>query len=537
MAKKIPKWQRALLRLRRRFGGEQFLAGGATIAGILLLTTTVRNWLGSMLALVERMAENRTVVTLTLVANLALILLAWRRFQTLSNRVAAHEKAEAEAQHLAKFDPLTGFYTRSAFYAAVPDEVLHCTKNGGTPAMLIVNMDAFKSINDLFGHARGDEVLTITAERITASIPRNAVKGRIGGDEFAIFIPLVAGGRSLAAYGALLADVLSHPISIEGMLIATSSSIGGALPIDANSDFSSLMRQADTAVQHAKSEGRGRYIAFDHQMHSKLQHRDEIERQIHLGLGNGEFRSVYAPVVDLNTGRIHGYEMLPRWHSETLGEVDPATFMAVAEDAGLVTDVSMQLMRHAMTDAAQWPASQTLSVNAPPTLFQDPWFAHKLLQLLAETGFAAKRLVVEVTERAIVGNPDLVQTIFTSLHNQGIRLALDDFGTGYSSVSSLRNMPFDWIKLDAAFVASTSRDHTRRMVADAVLQLGRSMGLPVIAQGVESESAAQLLAQSDCAMGQGPLYGPPVSQSEIMARVTSEKSKNPPRGPQRIQSA
>ena len=394
-------------------------------------------------------------------------------------------RAEAQAIELARFDPLTGFLNRRALEELAAPAMADWLASGQSVGALVIDIDAFKSVNDLFGHSGGDKVLAEIAARIRKAAPSHAHLARLGGDEFTIILPLPHDDAdALDKLGETLIGFLSEPVQIEAVTAATSSSIGGAIVSDADCSLETLVRHADTAMYRAKRQGRCRFCRFDGEMEVAMVRRDLIERELRLAIADGSLHPVYEPLIDLATDEPLGYEMLARWHSPVLGIVPPSDFIPVAEEKGLISALSDLMFRRAFSDAAQWPAHLSLSINVSPLQLRDPWFAQKLLKLLAETGFPAQRLILELTESAIVDNLPLAQAVFTSLRNQGIRMALDDFGTGYSSIASLRSLPFDSVKIDREFVARMSEHESADSVAEAVLPLGKSPGLPRGGEGI-----------------------------------------------------
>ena len=244
--------------------------------------------------------------------------------------------------------------------------------------------------------------------------------------------------------------------------------------------------------------------------------RESMEQQLRRALLVGELYPVYEPLVDLKSNLTHGYEMLARWTCLGRGEVPPLTFIPLAEEAGLIGALTEQLMQRAMRDALGWPAHIMLSVNISPVQLRDPWFAQKVLKSLSETGFPGARLTIEITESALVDNIEMVRATFVSLRNQGVRIALDDFGTGYSSIARLRELPFDSVKIDRAYISKLTSDQGAASLTEAVLQLSHSLGLPVVAEGVEDADVAAELSRLDCASAQGRLYGQSMTAAEVM---------------------
>ena len=501
--------------------GPDFLLAGVTLAASLLLVGTGSSWLTGILATAPVDDPQQRMLATSLILNIAIILFGWRRFRDLDQEVRRRRAAEARAQLLASNDPLTGLLNRRAFAAQADTALAQWSAAGRGAGALVIDIDAFKSINDLFGHAGGDSVIVATAARMRAIAPQGAVLARLGGDEFAMLFALDT-GETLDDVGAALVDRLSQPVLIDGVAASTSASVGGAVlagtyAISGGGGSDALLRHADIAMYRAKRLGRCRFCGFDDVMERDLARRDIIEHELKRAIDADQLFPVYEPLIDLTTGDATGYEMLARWISPTLGDVGPAEFIPVAEDSGLIAPLSDSLFRKALHEARAWPAHLSLSLNVSPLQLRDPWFAQKMLRLLQETRFPGARLIIEITESAIIDNLPLAQGVFTSLRNQGIRMALDDFGTGYSSIASLRALPFDSVKLDREYVQAMSAAAGSDGVAEAVLQLGRSLGLPVVAEGIESGATARRLSDLDCASGQGYLFGRSLTSKDVLA--------------------
>jgi diguanylate cyclase (GGDEF)-like protein len=507
---------------------RDFVVGGITMAAILLMVGTGTRWVQMFLGWTEWVANSQSAIATTLLLNIALILFGWRRYRDLRDEVNQRAKAEAQALELASFDVLTGFYNRRALADRAPDLIADWLAEGAEIAALVVDIDAFKSINDLFGHAAGDAVIEATARRIATNSPADALLARLGGDEFAIIFPIhLRSVHAVDTIGERLAAELSQPVTVDDVSVSTSASVGGTIGGDAKLALHRLLRSADAAMYQAKRQGRCRYCRFDASLEAELAKRDIIERELRLAIAKGELYPVYEALVDIPTGRARGYEMLARWQSGILGQVAPVDFITVAEDTGLISSLSDLLYRRAFAEAAQWPQHLTLSINVSPMQLRDPWFAQKLLKLLSETALPPQRLVIELTESAIVDNLPLAQAVFTSLRNQGIRMALDDFGTGYSSIASLRTLPFDMVKIDREFVSRMSQTGNQDTIAEAVVKLGHSLGLPVVAEGIETAETLQRLANVDCAIGQGRYFGDAMTHDELMLRHLDETTVAP----------
>lgn len=501
---------------------QDFLIGGITLAAIVLLVGTGTSWLRSISGLTNMIAQSQSAIASTLLLNIALILFGWRRFKQLQHETARREVAEAEALALASFDPLTGLLNRREFNDRGEAAMLAWHGKGLRVGAMLIDLDTFKNINDLFGHDGGDRVLKESVACIREQAPPESIIARVGGDEFAILCPLDQDGDTkFDEFGENLAERLAFPVKIDGVTASTSASIGGAISDTQGVPLADIMRHADAAMNRAKRLGRSRYSLFNGMMELALARQDIIESDLRRALVAGEPYPVYEPLVDLTTGQPIGYEMLARWKSPVLGEISPAEFVETAEQRKLIGALSEHLFRLAFADATRWSPHLSLSVNVSPLQLRDPWFAQKMLKLLSETALPPQRLIIEITENALIDNIAATSAVFTSLRNLGIRIALDDFGTGYSSIASLRSLPFDTVKLDREYVMRMAEGSDKDEITKAVIALGQSLGLPVVAEGIESEAIAAKLAELGCAIGQGRRWGSAVSASEVLARHAS----------------
>ena len=375
----------------------------------------------------------------------------------------------------------------------------------------MLDLDKFKHINDTNGHAAGDQMLCEAAARIRAALPARALLARLGGDEFAVVASFPAGQPEMvdrlveALIGAVAKPVKFGELEFETTIsagICRCEAAGGVDP-------QVMLHMADIAMYHAKRQGRNRHAWFDPSMESELRFRSEIESGIRRGIPAGEFVPYYEKQIDLETGELVGFEMLARWNSPTMGVVGPDIFIPIAEEIGLIAPLSEGLIRQALQDARGWNPRLTLSVNISPLQLRDPWFAQKILKLLVEANFPPSRLEVEVTESCLHENIGLVRSLITGLKNQGVTVSLDDFGTGYSSLSQLRSLPFDRIKIDRSFVMSLLEDKDSATIIQSIISLGEGLGLPITAEGIESEELLAELRRFGNFKGQGYLYGMP----------------------------
>ncbi|MDF8334842.1 putative bifunctional diguanylate cyclase/phosphodiesterase [Novosphingobium cyanobacteriorum] len=462
-----------------------------------------------------------------LILNIALIIFGWRRYKELSTEVGERRKAEETAQRLAQTDALTGCLNRRSLEPAIEKLVDIARASGGEVLVMMIDLDKFKRSNDLHGHKVGDEVLMETARRIRAQLPGHAVIARLGGDEFTCALALEPGVLTTEDPSAAenivarINETIAMPIRTHDTTIEVTASIGlsRSMPIPEECDgrrlVQDLVHRADLAMYQAKKAGRNRYCWFEPSMEKELRFRSELEAGIREGLAKGEFVPFYEKQVDIDTGEITGFEMLARWQSPRHGLVGPEIFIPVAEEIGLISDLSEQLIARALRDARDWDPALTLSVNISPLQMRDPWFAQRILRLLVEANFPPHRLDIEITETCLHENIGVVRSMITSLRNQGIRISLDDFGTGYSSLSQLRTLPFDRIKIDRSFVSTLGRSKDSATIIEAISSLGRGMDLPITAEGIENREVLEALRQFGSFKGQGYLYGMPAAAEDV----------------------
>lgn len=451
------------------------------------------------------------ILASAMLLNIALILLGWRRFKALAREVVVSRKVAAEALELAETDPLTGCLNRRSVNAAAEKLLEAIRPERHALAFALLDLDNFKHVNDLHSHQAGDAILRAAAERLRGLLPAGSLVARIGGDEFACIIPFDPRlPDQIDLLCARLVEQVGQVVEWNGMEIEATVSLGlSRSDSAANDDIQTLLHKADIAMFHAKREGRNRIAWFVPAMESELRFRSELEAGIRRGVSNGEFVPYYEKQIDLATGELVGFEMLARWISPSLGRVGPDIFIPVAEEIGAIAELSESVIRQALRDAREWDPRLTLAVNISPVQLRDPWFAQKLLKLLVEANFPPHRLEIEITESSLHENIGLVRSMITSLKNQGIRVSLDDFGTGYSSLAQLRSLPFDRIKIDRSFISSLPDSEENRTIVKSIVSLGQGLGMPVTAEGVESEEVLAALGGFEGLKAQGYLYGYP----------------------------
>jgi diguanylate cyclase (GGDEF)-like protein len=467
-------------------------------------------------------------LTNALLLNVALIIFGWRRYRQLSVEVLERRKAEEQAKLLAETDPLTGCLNRRSLGDATAKLMAAGAERGEVVALIMIDLDNFKQINDFNGHTTGDMVLREAAARVAALMPPRALLSRLGGDEFACIVPFdPKRPEMIDDLAHALIESVAERSEVNGSGIEITASLGltrSDFPRgddEGATDAQTLLHMADIAMYHAKRAGRNRYFWFDAPMQNELRFRREIESGIRRGVRLGEFVPFYEQQIDLMTGELTGFEMLARWNSPTLGVISPEIFIPIAEEIGAIADLSESVIAQALEDAKGWDPKLTLSVNISPLQLRDPWFAQKLLKLLVEANFPPHRLEIEITESCLHENIADVRTLVTSLKNQGIRISLDDFGTGYSSLAQLRSLPFDRIKIDRMFVTNLTDNSDSAAIVDAVTRLGKDLGLPVTAEGIETKAILERLLQYGDIKGQGYLYGHPQPASATRERLAA----------------
>ena len=452
-------------------------------------------------------------LTVAFLLNIAIILFGWQRAKALAEAVAALRAAEREAHQNAYFDCVTTLPNRRALVKQL-DATLGGSEAQGV--LVLFDLDHFKKVNDLHGHSAGDCLLTHVGRLLNQALPNAGMVARLGGDEFAVILPRVqAQDAEIEVRRAL--EKLGTPMAIDGLNAQVSASAGVAL-LCAGLSSEDMLRRADIAMYSAKRAGRNTLAWFDSDQEVLLRARAALEEEIRKGIDADEFVPFFQPLINLSSGEPTGYEVLARWNSRRRGLLEPDVFIEIAEASGLIAALSMNVMKQALEEARDWPAHLKLAVNLSPVQFRDPRLAERVLKLLAETGFPARRLELEITEGSLIENPTQATTIVHSLKNNGITIALDDFGTGYASLTQLQSLPFDRIKIDKSFVASIGDNEQSAAIVQTITSLGKLLCVPITAEGVETETIRRLLAEVGCEDAQGWLFGRAVSANFIRSQ-------------------
>lgn len=465
-----------------------------------------------------------------LLLNIALIIFGWRRYRQLLEEVKRRRHAEEQAHKLARTDPLTGLLNKRAFDGAVLAALGAGSSQRPATALMLIDLDNFKQINDFHGHNAGDRILIDSARRICDVLPQGTLLARIGGDEFACIVTF---DTARAGFVDQLANsiiaAICQPSLVENVRIEITASIGIArsdMLADAGTaddDAARLFKMADVAMYHAKRQGRNCFAWFEAQTAREVRFRAELEAGIRAGITTGEFVPYYQQQIDLQTGRLSGFEMLARWHSPVFGVIGPDVFIPVAEQIGAIGELSESVISQALEDARRWDPELSLAVNISPQQMRDPWFAQKLLKVLTRANFPPDRLEIEITESSLHANITAARTLIVSLRNQGIRITIDDFGTGSNSLTLLRSLPFDRIKIDRSFVIELTNNTDSAAIVDAIALVGKGLKLPLTAAGIETAEILERLRQYGDIKGQGYYYGSPQPADVTQEWLASRK--------------
>jgi diguanylate cyclase (GGDEF)-like protein len=436
-------------------------------------------------------------------------------YQKLRAEMAVREESDARSLHLAYHDSLTGLGNRLLFKEQLEDVLKDVLEASKPVAVLFVDLDGFKGVNDTLGHSIGDLLLKSIANRIRDILPVNGRIARLGGDEFAILQISAEQPSAAIALAQNIIEVVGQPSTIEGYDVTVSASVGVAVADAGSMNAEAFLKSADIAMYGAKAAGPGNYRMFDSEMDAAVQARSTIEREMRNGIVQNEFRLYYQPLVNLQTQKVTAFEALMRWQHPARGLVSPAEFISLAEETGLIVRLGEWALREACSDAMGWPEDISVSVNLSAVQFAKGDLVSTVMNALASSGLPASRLELEITESILLEGSDHNVRILEQLHELGVRISLDDFGTGYSSIGYLRSFSFDKLKIDQSFVKDLLADEKSLAIVRAIVGLGSSFGITTTAEGVETEDQRSCLNQEGCTEVQGYLYSEPLPPSEI----------------------
>lgn len=478
----------------------------------------VAGTIGAVASDLQRLTwQSIILLALGFAAALTAMLSLWRRLErSISQTDAAYRDGEARTRHLAMSDFLTNLPNRLALRDQLRTAIGDAERDHRQFIVMMVDLDRFKPINDRYGHISGDHVLKIVAQRIAAFLAPGEICARYGGDEFVVISTCWGSPDVKLAQGMKLIESLNRPIVVDGQMVQVGASIGiASYPADGTSE-DKLLRHADLALYRAKQSGRGLARLFSVDMDIDAGARLAAEEEIRGAIAGGQIIPYFQPIVDVASRQIRGFEALARWQHPTRGIVAPIDFIPVAEAAGELANLTMSMLRQACIATRDLPAELTLAVNISPQQIQDEWLSTKILKVLTETGFPPHRLEIELTENALVTDFTAAKRVIQSLKNLGIGVALDDFGTGYSSLYYLSELQFDKIKIDRSFVRTLHERSESAKIINAIIGLGRSLGVPTMAEGVETERDAKVLGDIGCLTAQGYLYSRPVPADQLL---------------------
>ena len=430
----------------------------------------------------------------------------------------------------AMHDPLTGLPNRSLILDRVEQMLVRARRTNVATAALFIDLDGFKGVNDTLGHAVGDHLLRAVTARLAVTMRESDSVGRLGGDEFIVLVD----GATMDAGPELVAErllsVLRAPFELEGLPngpLTLTASIGIAVGIRPSA--TELLRDADIALYEAKAAGRDRFVVFQPEMHTVVQDRLLLEMDLRDAFTSGQFVLVYQPIFNLRSGETAGVEALLRWHHPDRGVVQPDDFIPILEDSGLIVDVGRWVLREACRQGARWHARGhrlNVSVNVSARQLESDQLIEDVSYALEASGFDARSLMIEITETAIMRDVSTVVSRLVALRATGVRIAIDDFGTGYSSLAYLQQFPVDTLKIDRSFISTMADSPESGALIRTLVQLGKTLGLETLAEGIEESAQYALLERDQCDSGQGYLYARPLDADAVEAFLTARSVAN-----------
>ena len=431
-------------------------------------------------------------------------------------------KVDRRIHALANYDPVTGLPNRNLLHDRVSQAINFARRYDRSVALLFVDLDDFKVVNDSLGHNVGDMLLRQLGERFLSCVREVDSVARIGGDEFVVVLTGVAHKSDVSAIAQKVLDALSRPFMLEGREVFISASVGiASFPRDGQ-DETTLLKNADSAMYHAKERGKGNYQFYAAEMNETALERLSLVNDLHRALERDEFFLCYQPQVNIRSGAITGIEALIRWRHPRKGVISPMTFIPIAEETRLIMPIGQWVLRTACRQAMEWHKQGfelTLAVNLSAMQVEEHNLVELVEETLSETGMDPKYLELELTENILIERPDIIYNVFQQLRERGVRLAIDDFGTGYSSLSYLSKLPIDKLKIDRSFVSDLARSADDRSIVEAIISMAHSLRLKAIAEGVETEEQREILRRLNCDELQGYIFSPPLTRDDLSARL------------------
>ena len=438
--------------------------------------------------------------------------------------ITERRRAEEKIAHLAHYDGLTELPNRILFRERL-EQSLKAIRPGEQLAVLYIDIDEFKSVNDALGHPVGDELLKAVAERLRDCLKQTDVAARLGGDEFAVIQTAIKDRSETTRLVDAIHSAIRQPFECIGHLITTDASIGIAVAPGDGLDLDQLLKNADLALYGAKGDGRRTYRFFESGMDQRATARRSLELELRQAISDGGFEAYYQPVVTLEDGKVSSCEALLRWRHPERGMISPAEFIPIAEDSGLINQLGLWVLNTACAEAATWPEHIRVAVNVSPVQFRSPSLALNVAAALAASGLPASRLELEITEAVLIRDDDVALDMLHQLRKLGVRIALDDFGTGYSSLSYLQRFPFDKIKIDRSFIRDITGSGASSSIVQAVVNIAAASDMTTTAEGVETEPQRNLLSSLGCTEMQGYLFSPAIPAAEVRSLLFSHRGR------------
>ncbi|HLA96234.1 MAG TPA: EAL domain-containing protein, partial [Pyrinomonadaceae bacterium] len=448
-----------------------------------------------------------------------------------------HEQKEGEEKlnYYARHDPLTDLPNRVEFMTHLNLAILRSDSNVAAKfAVLFLDLDRFKVINDSLGHSIGDKLLIAISARLRSALRPGDVVARLGGDEFTILLNRTGSQHEVAQVVERLQAKISEPFTIDNYEVFTTASVGVIISDEVIRAADDYLRDADAAMYRAKDGGKARYEIFDREMHVRNLNLLQVETDLRHAVERDEFEVLYQPIVDLDTGRVNEFEALIRWRHPTNGLISPNEFVGVAEETGLIVPIGRWILEESCRQTARWQKNfdhlLSVSVNLSAKQLMHPSLTGQIEDILEETGLDPRQLKLEVTESTVMEHSEKAMSVLKTLDELGVHLSTDDFGTGYSSLSYLQRFPFDRLKIDRSFIDKLGGDKKSDAIVKTILMLGTNLGIEVVAEGIETEEQLDLLQVLGCKLGQGFLFSRPVSADQaerLLTRTGAEPAFDP----------
>ncbi|MBS0376698.1 MAG: EAL domain-containing protein [Proteobacteria bacterium] len=454
--------------------------------------------------------------------------------------ITERKRAERRIRYLARYDTLTKIPNRMQFQHLLQQAIARAHRNGTTLALLYVDLDRFKDVNDTFGHAAGDRTLEILSERLTRAVPKGAVVGRLAGDEFAVFVENLPAGDCrpvLAATARQLIDDVSRAFFLNDTEVYLTLSVGIALCPDDAGNTIDLIRNADAAMYHSKQNGGSSYAFYAPEMNAEAVERLILKSKLRRSLERDEFVIQYQPKVEISSGRIVGAEALLRWRLPGHGDIPPSHFIPLAEQTNLILPIGEWVLRRVCADYRSWrervPDPGRVSINLSLKQLQQASFITRFASVFREYDVPPSCLELEITETTLMSNAPRTVRMLGELHDLGISVSIDDFGTGYSSLSALQQLPVETLKIDQSFVRNGAVDGQDAVLVKTIIEMGHNLGMQVVAEGVETPAQLEFLRSRGCHYAQGRLFGEPLSAESLLALLAAQQRGQVPFAPGR----